>query len=475
MAVSSSFPIFGLLFLTALMSSIVISHQQPLLDSAEQDSLFQVLYSINSAIPWRTLFPDDLCLSAPHGIVCEYFTEEQPPLTPNSSVSTQPLETAHISELSFGFVSDYTPNPPCSPNSTINPLIFTSFKFLRKLFFYNCFTEMPVSVPDVSSSSFGDNLEELVFIENPALVGSLSGIIGNFTNLRRLVLTGNGIYGNIPDGVGSLVSMEEVTVSRNQLSGGVPVSLAKLKKLRVLDLSHNYLDGDVPLSVGNLSRLLKLDLSHNRLSGKIPDSFVNLQGLEFLDLSFNKFGNFGVPLFLGEMPRLKEVYLSGNLLGGHIPEIWERLGGISGIGFSDMGLVGKIPASMGLHLRSLCYLGLDNNMLEGTVPEELGFLDCGYEINLENNNLSGKIPVNFTAKKLKLKGNSGLCVDGGDLSGYAKFESSLGKLKLCNKSDISSPVLLQEGPLDSSSSSSSQTQASSWMMLGLGFLFVLSC
>ncbi|KAJ6352225.1 hypothetical protein OIU76_001442 [Salix suchowensis] len=102
MAVSSSFPIFGLLFLTALMSSIVISHQQPLLNSAEQDSLFQVLYSINSAIPWRTLFPDDLCLSAPHGIVCEYFTEEQPPLTPNSSVSTQPLETAHISELSFG-------------------------------------------------------------------------------------------------------------------------------------------------------------------------------------------------------------------------------------------------------------------------------------------------------------------------------------------------------------------------------------
>eukprot|EP00258_Populus_trichocarpa_P005066 XP_002307659.2 piriformospora indica-insensitive protein 2 [Populus trichocarpa] len=477
MAISSSFPIFGLLFLTTLMSSLVISHQQPLLDSAEQDSLFQVLYSINSAIPWRTLFPDDLCLSAPHGIVCEYFTEEQPPLTPNGSVSTQPpLETAHISELSFGFVSDYTSNPPCSPNSTINPLVFTSFKFLRKLFFYKCFTEMPVSVPDVSSSSFGANLEELVFIENPALVGSLSGIIGNFTNLRRLVLTGNGIYGNIPDGVGSLVNMEEVTVSRNQLSGGVPFSLAKLKKLRVLDLSQNYLDGYVPLSVGNLSRLLKLDLSHNRLSGKIPESLVSLQSLEFLDLSFNSFGNYGVPLFLGEMPRLKEVYLSGNLLGGHIPEIWEKLGGISGIGFSDMGLVGNIPASMGVHLRNLCYLGLDNNKLEGTVPEELGFLKCGYEINLENNNLSGKIPVTFTSKvaeKLKLKGNSGLCVDGGDFSGFGKFEGSLGKLKLCNKSDISSPVLVQEVSLDSSSSS--QTQISSRMMLGFGFLFFLSC
>ncbi|KAJ6412143.1 hypothetical protein OIU84_005245 [Salix udensis] len=404
---SSSFPIFGLLFLTALMSSIVISHQQPLLDSAEQDSLFQ--FRFNPAARNGSHFGTQLR---------------------GSSLTT------HLTHLALQI-------PPLTLSYSLPLSSYASCSFTIASPRCRC------TVPDVSSSSFGDNLEELVFIENPALVGSLSGIIGNFTNLRRLVLTGNGIYGNIPDGVGSLVSMEEVTLSRNQLSGGVPVSLAKLKKLRVLDLSHNYLDGYVPLSVGNLSRLLKLDLSHNRLSGKIPDSFVNLQGLEFLDLSFNKFGNFGVPLFLGEMPRLKEVYLSGNLLGGHIPEIWERLGGVSGIGFSDMGLVGKIPASMGLHLRSLCYLGLDNNMLEGTVPEELGFLDCGYEINLENNNLSGKIPVNFTAKvakKLKLKGNSGLCVDGGDLSGYAKFESSLGKLKLCNKSDISSPVLLQEGP-----------------------------
>ncbi|CAK7346362.1 unnamed protein product [Dovyalis caffra] len=459
MAKSSTFPMSSLLLLTTLLSSLSVSHQQPLLNSAEQDSLFQVLNSINSAIPWRTLFPDDLCLSAPHGIVCEYFTEEQPPLTQNGSVSTQPpLETAHISELSFGFVSDYTPNPPCSPNSTINPLIFTSFKYLRRLFFYKCFTEMPVSLPDVSSSSFGANLEELVFIENPALVGSLSGIIGNFTNLRRLILTGNGIYGNVPDGVGAFANMEEITVSRNQLTGGVPFSLAKLKKLRVLDLSQNYLDGYVPVSMGNLSQLLKLDLSYNGLSGKIPESLVNLQSLEFLDLSFNRFGNFGVPLFLGDMPRLKEVYMSGNLLGGHIPEIWEKLGGISGIGFSNMGLVGNIPASMGVYLRKLCYLGLDNNKLEGTVPEELGFLECGYEINLENNNLSGKIPANFTAKvgeKLKLKGNSRLCVD---LSGFGKFEGSLGKLKLCNKSVLYTPVLLREGSLDSSSSSS-QMQA----------------
>ena len=69
----------------------------------------------------------------------------------------------------------------------LNLLSFTSFKNLRKLLSYKCFTEMPVSLSDVSSSSFGADLE-LVFIENPPVVGSLDGITGNFTNLMRLIL-----------------------------------------------------------------------------------------------------------------------------------------------------------------------------------------------------------------------------------------------------------------------------------------------
>ncbi|KAF2294917.1 hypothetical protein GH714_027011 [Hevea brasiliensis] len=452
-----------------LLSSLIVSHQQPLLDSTEQDSVYEVLSSINSAIPWRTLFPDDLCLSAPHGIVCDYFFEQ-----PNSVSSTLP-QTAHVTELNFGYVSDYTPNPPCSPNSTLNSLLFTSFKYLRKLFFYKCFTETTVVVPNVSSSSFGANLEELVFVENPTLVGSLSGIIGNFTNLRRLVLTGNGVSGNIPDRIGDLVNIEEITLSRNHLTGNVPFSLSKLKKLRILDLSQNHFDGNVPESIGNLSQILKLDLSFNGFFGKIPYSLVNLQSLEFLDLSFNGFGNFGVPLFLGEMPRLKEMYFSGNLLGGHIPEIWEKLGGISGIGFSDMGLVGKIPPSMGVYLRNLCYLRLDNNKLEGEVPEELWFLEFVNEINLENNNLSGRIPLSatFTAKvdeKFKLQGNSGLCIDEG--FGSSKNEGSLEKLKLCNKSDIPNPVLFKEYN-SVSSLSSVQVLFSPWVN-NFGFLLLVA-
>ncbi|KAF7818449.1 piriformospora indica-insensitive protein 2-like [Senna tora] len=415
---------------------VVLSYQQPPLDAAEQESVYQILDSINPAIPWRSLFPDDLCVSGPHGVVCDY---------PSESNASDAIETARIVELNFGYVSDYTPNPPCSPNATLNPLIFTSFKYLRKLFFYKCFNESRVSFPEVFSS-FGSSLEEIVFIENPSLVGSLSGVLRNFTNLRRLVLNGNGIDGEVPEMIGDLVNLEEITLSRNQLTGELPGSFANLKKLKLVDLSENNFEGCVPESLGSLTELLKLDMRSNRFMGKIPESLRNLQGLEFLDLSYNHFGNFGVPLFLGEIPRLREVYLSGNSLGGKIPEIWENLGGVRRIGFSELGLIGNIPASMGFHLRNLSYLGLDNNKLEGSVPEEFCLLELIDEINLENNNLSGRIPpLNLkVGEKLKLAGNRGLCVD--NMLRHTKIRGSLAQLKLChsNKPEIPNAVFFNE-------------------------------
>ncbi|XP_038714349.1 piriformospora indica-insensitive protein 2 isoform X2 [Tripterygium wilfordii] len=354
------------LFLVMIQSFLLISQGQPVLNSAEQESVYQVLESINPTIPWRSLFPDDLCYSPPHGVVCDFFSE------PNGSISV-----VHITELSLGYVSDFNPNPPCYANSTFDPILFTSFNYLRKLFFYKCFTDSPVSVPTVSPS-FASRLEQLVFIDNPALVGSLSGFNGNFTNLKRIVITGNGLSGNIPGWVGDSANLVELTLSRNQLTSAVLMSFSKLKK----------------------------------------------------------------------MPRLRELHLSGNSLGGKIPEIWKNLGGIKGIGFSNMGLVGTIPASMGLYLRNLSYLGLDNNQLEGTVPMELGFLEFSSEINLENNNLSGRVP--FTARvgeKLKLQGNPGLCVDGEDLG---KVKN--GSLKLCNNAKLANlvnPVLISESSCSS--------------------------
>ncbi|KAJ4968888.1 hypothetical protein NE237_015589 [Protea cynaroides] len=422
----------------------------------EQESLYQVLDSINSGIDWRSLFPDDLCNSAPHGIVCDYFSDENGTITP------------HITELNFGYVSDFSPNPPCTFNSMFSPRL-SSFIYLRKLFFYRCFTETQVSFPGFLST-LGSTLEELVFIENPSMVGTLTGKLGNFRHLRRFILTGTNVSGEIPDDIGGLLELEQVTISRNRINGVVPQSLGNLKKLKILDLSYNGLEGNLTESIGKMTELLKLDLCSNRFKGRIPESLVGLQKLEFLDLSYNRFANFGIPLFLAEMTNMRELYLSGNSLGGQIPEIWEKLEGMLGLGLSRLDLVGEIPASMGVVLRNICYLGLDHNKLEGTVPEEFGFLESLHEMNLENNKLSGRLPFSakFSARiggKLKLAGNPNLCID--EEHSSAQDSSGLGYLKFCNKPNKPDAVLF------SISGCSSPVQSSLFLILLLLFLTFL--
>ncbi|GAB2281801.1 hypothetical protein Dimus_016367 [Dionaea muscipula] len=456
---------FSLLLLLLCFSFPLLSHQQATsLDSTEQESVYAALESINSVIPWRTLFPDDLCLSAPHGVVCDYFTADAGNTTSGS---------AHVVELSFGFVSDYTPNPPCLPNSTF-PYSLNSLPRLMRLFFYRCFTENPVTFPDFGSGSFRlSALEELVLMDNPALVGSINGTVANLAGLRRLILSGSNVTGRIPEEIGNLRNLEQLTISGNLLKGEMPLSLRQLKKLRLLDLSHNGLEGIVPESIGQMGMLLKLDLSSNNLVGKIPESLKGLQMLEFMDVGFNRFGNFGIPLFLGEMPKLKEVYLSGNNLGGAIPEIWENLGGIMGIGLSGVGLVGKIPGSMGLFLRNVVYIGLDNNKLEGTVPKEFELMGSLHELNLQNNQLSGRVP--FTAAfaagigtKLKLEGNPDLCMEEGFLVSDKHIGPSMRSLKFCsNESEVSIPALANTG------SSLELSWSWHWMVLLLGGSFCL--
>ncbi|VFQ86262.1 unnamed protein product [Cuscuta campestris] len=452
---SSSGPVFSSMFffffaaaVLVLLSASNFVASQPPLGSPEQEAVYRVLESVSPGVRWRSLFPDDLCSAAPHGVVCDVFEEGDG--NASASASGGGGGTSHITELNFGYVSDYSPNPPCAPKSTLDHSLLARFTRLRKLFFYQCFTQTNVSFPDLSP--LGPTLEEVVFIDNPALTGSLRGNIGHLKALRRFVLTGSNVSGDIPAEFRDFTGIEQVTLSRNKLMGNIPADFPAMKKLRVLDLSQNEFSGAVPLSIGNLTQLLKLDLSFNRFSGEIPGTLSSLKELEFLDLSYNGFAGSGFPSFVSEMPGLKEVYLSGNMLGGEIPpEIWEHMGGILGIGLSGTGLVGKIPVFMGVHLRNVNYLGLDNNRLEGTVPEEFGALELVNELNLENNNLSGKVPFSpeFATKvgeKLKLHGNPHLCVDEG-LRSAQLAGGSLGTLKLCSKP----PFIPQRVPLPNAS------------------------
>ncbi|CAL9044949.1 unnamed protein product [Musa banksii] len=406
----------------------------PLLPDGEREAAYLALESINPSIPWRSLYPDDLCLSGPHGIVCDLFPS-------SSSSSAKADASAHIVELNFGYLSDFSSNPACGLNATL-PTSLSSFPFLRRLFFYNCFTNARASITrDFWNLSLA--VEELVFHQNPSLAGRLSGRVGGFIRLRRLIVSGTRIFGIIPSEVGNLQQLEQLVLSRNRLRGEIPGSIGRLGLLKVLDLCGNHIGGVLPTEIGRMTALVKLDLGSNRISGGVPPELGQLRRVELLDLSDNRLTG-GVPAALAEMANLRELHLSRNPLGGTIPEIWEKLGGILGIEMSRLGLVGNIPSSMGLLLGNVRYLAMDNNKLEGEVPEQFRRMEgSAVEINLENNGLRGRLPfsaafVGRLGSKLKLGGNRELCL-GEDLA------SGNAGLRRCNKTAVPHPVLFTSG------------------------------
>ncbi|KAJ3693902.1 hypothetical protein LUZ60_009382 [Juncus effusus] len=420
---------FHILF--ALFLFLILSHNAALqLPPSEQSAVYTLLETIDPSTNWRALYPDDLCLSGPHGLVCDLFIT-------NSSSSSP---SVHVTELNFGYVSDFSPNPACNFTSGDSTYLFTllsSFPFLKKLFFYKCFTahDSYTTLPLNLFSLLPSTLEELIFIENPSLTGQIS-LDASSLPLRRLVITGTAISGEIPV---LPTTLQELVLSRNQLYGQIQPSISTCTNLKVLDLSYNSLTGSVPEQLSRLVDLLKLDLSFNLLNGRIPIQFSALKKVELLDLSYNQFTG-GLPDGLGEMEGLREVYLSGNdKIGGQIPpDIWEKIGSnLIGVGFSSLGLEGNIPASMGVFLKKIHFLALDNNSLEGPVPVQFKWLESTVrQINLEKNRLHGPVPfspefVVQMGSKLKLNGNRGLCF----------VKGNFGVLPVCNETEVPHPVL----------------------------------
>lgn len=260
--------------------------------------------------------------------------------------------------------------------------------------------------------------------------------------LRRLVITGTAISGEIPI---LPPTLQQLVFSRNSLYGQIPPSISNCSNLKILDLSYNRLIGSIPDPLTQLVNLIKLDLSFNRINGRIPSQISGLKKLELLDLSYNRLTG-GIPFGIGEMVGLKEIYLSGNRrIGGQIPEIWEKTGGsLVGIGFSNLGLSGSIPVSMGIFLEKLCYLALDNNLLEGLVPVQFKRLEStAREVNLERNRLHGPVPFSAdfavrTGGKLKLGGNRGLCIAG---PSSRERKDCLKILPACNATELPLPVI----------------------------------
>ncbi|XP_071722090.1 receptor-like protein 40 [Rutidosis leptorrhynchoides] len=204
-----------------------------------------------------------------------------------------------------------------------------------------------------------------------------------------LVLSNEGIVGEIPMDISNLIHLEILDLSSPTDSNNQQV--LKLRELRMLvqnlsNLTELYLDNvwitssengnelSRALSSPSLQNLRVLHMSGCQLSGPIESSAVhNLRKL-----------------------RLTDLFLTGNKLNGSISStFWNQLSNLTFLDLSDNLLSGEIPKSLFEISDSLVYIGLSHNRFS-SLPTEFPMPSSSasqlHTLDIACNEISGALP-----------------------------------------------------------------------------------
>ncbi|MED6219408.1 hypothetical protein PIB30_035522 [Stylosanthes scabra] len=228
--------------------------------------------------------------------------------------------------------------------------------------------------------------------------GFLSSILNNLCHLRefRLLLSnGQGFPFKIKGTLSGCNSyaLESLNLDWNKFGGLLPSWLGQFQNLKYLILGSNSFSGPIPFSIGNLTKLTDLRLGGNIFNGSIPHSLVQLVNLQHLDLSSNHFSGVIPQRFAHEplpdiMPNLESLLLHDNRINGSLPS---TLGTLYSLDISNNNLSGKIPSTL-WNLSSLGWLHLNNNKFQGKLPSSLANMEELTLLDVGENHLSGFIP-----------------------------------------------------------------------------------
>ncbi|KAJ4950992.1 hypothetical protein NE237_027824 [Protea cynaroides] len=331
-----------------------------------------------------------------------------------------------------------------------------------------------------------NNLQEL-YLQNNLFTGTIPATLSNCSHLLSLDLSFNYLTGKIPSSLGSLSQLRDLIMWLNKLQGEIPQELMYIGTLENLILDNNELTGNIPAGLSNCSNLNWISLSSNQLSGEIPAWIGRLSNLAILKLGNNSFYG-SIPPEIGDCRSLIWLDLNSNHLTGTIPPTLGKQSGNIAVGlitgkryvylkndgsshcqgagnlleFAGIRQDGlnRVPTRHQCNFTrvyigntaytfnnngSMIFLDLSYNMLEGSIPKELGIMYYLMILNLGHNNLSGPIPPEMGSLK-----NVAVL----DLS-HNKFEGSIppsfSSLSLLSEIDLSynnlSGVIPESGQL----------------------------
>ncbi|KAA3472275.1 LRR receptor-like serine/threonine-protein kinase FLS2 [Gossypium australe] len=301
--------------------------------------------------------------------------------------------------------------------SKANDWLQVTFKHpsLLELLLSNCGLEddpSPISVNSTKSLVILD-LFGNAFSSVPKSIFSLHGLMSFYLNE-------NSLEGPIPDYFGNISFLEVLDLTLNHLNSSIPNSLYSLNRLQFLGLSENQLQGTISSSIGNLSSITHLDLSSNfMLEGRLPTSLEYLCKLKEMDLSYNKIED-GISEILQRSlfesvcnspswEGMEVLYIDKNLISGEIPDCWNHLQNLGLLNLESNNLTGKIPPSLG-HI-NVSMLNLRNNSMFGALPSTLQNSSLIMLDFSENhfNGITGEIPKEIGSlielRSLNLSGN----------------------------------------------------------------------
>ncbi|KZV45412.1 hypothetical protein F511_34412 [Dorcoceras hygrometricum] len=303
---------------------------------------------------------------------------------------------------------------------------------------------------------------------NLGLVGKLSPVLSNLTQLKYLYLDDNNFFGSIPWELSYLRELKDLKLSENNLHGEIPTSFSLLSHLRLIslfnnnlngtippeffgnctglqnvDLSQNGLTGHIPSEIGNCPNIWNLNLYSNLLSGEIPTSLGNITEMYSLDISNNSISGELPSRSLSKFQSLKSLHLSGNKMISHdnntnLEPFFHALANCSD--FEELQLISmKIGGSLSGSIAGLKHvkeLQLQENQITGHIPPQVGKLSYLILLNLSSNFLRGIIPAEIDSRRTgKLVDDKFLFLDNNLLSG--NIPRSLGKCTSLSKVDLS--------------------------------------